>query len=48
MKYELKVNGYVLPEDLTRSSIIKKINRETTAAAKYAALEILNKAKNEK
>jgi len=42
----LLMNGYILPEDLTRGSIIDKVNRETIAAAKYAALEILKKSKN--
>jgi len=36
----LLMNGYVIPEDLTRGSIVEKVNRETIAAAKYAALEI--------
>lgn len=41
----LLMNGYVLPEDLTRGNITEKVNRETIAAAKYAALEILKKNK---
>jgi len=44
----LLMNGYILIEDLTRGSIIEKVNRETIAAAKYAALEILNRNKNGK
>ncbi len=42
----LLMNGYILPVDLTRGSIIEKVNRETIAAAKYAALEIMKKAKS--
>jgi hypothetical protein len=44
----LLMNGYILKEDLTRGSIFEKVNRETIAAAKYAALEILNRKKNGK
>ena len=44
----LLMNGYVLPEDLTRGSVIEKVNRETIAAAKYAALEIFNKLNKSK
>jgi hypothetical protein len=44
----LLMNGYIISEDLTRGSIIEKVNRETIAAAKYAALEILNRARNAK
>ena len=39
----LLMNGYIIPDDLTRGSIVEKVNRETIAAAKYAALEIYNK-----
>ena len=39
---------WLLPEDLTRGSIVEKVNRETIAAAKYASLEILNHAKTKK
>jgi hypothetical protein len=39
------MNGYILIIDLTRGSIIEKVNRETIAAAKYAALEILKNSK---
>ncbi len=39
----LLMNGYIITEDLTRGSIIEKVNRETIAAAKYAALQILKK-----
>jgi hypothetical protein len=41
----LLLNGYILLEDLTRGNITEKVNRETIAAAKYAATEILTKAK---
>ncbi len=44
----LLLNGYVLPEDLTRGSIIEKVNRETIAAAKYASFEILKYSKTKK
>ncbi len=44
----LLMNGYILAEDLTRGSIIEKVNRETIAAAKYAALEILKRAGSSK
>ncbi len=44
----LLLNGYILTEDLTRGSIIEKVNRETIAAAKYAALQLLDKLKNNK
>lgn len=44
----LLMNGYILTENLTRGNIIEKVNRETIAAAKYAALEILNKVENAK
>jgi aspartate/methionine/tyrosine aminotransferase len=44
----LLLNGYILTEDLTRGSILEKVNRETIAAAKYAALQIIKKAKNGK
>ncbi len=37
----LLMKGYILIIDLARGSIIEKVNRETLAAAKYAALEIL-------
>jgi hypothetical protein len=43
----LLMNGYILPEDLTRGSIVEKVNRETIAAAKYAAMQIIEKSKNE-
>ncbi|PKP08796.1 MAG: hypothetical protein CVU09_14705 [Bacteroidetes bacterium HGW-Bacteroidetes-4] len=43
----LLLNGYILPEDLTRGSIVEKVNRETIAAAKYAAMQIIEKSKNE-
>ena len=42
----LLMNGYVLLEDLTRGSIIEKVNRETIAAAKYASIEIFNRSIN--
>jgi len=41
----LLMNGYILTIDLTRGSIIEKVNRETIAAAKFAALEILKNIK---
>jgi len=44
----LLLNGYILLEDLTRGNITEKVNRETFAAAKYAATEILTKSKNKK
>ncbi len=44
----LLMNGYILIIDLTRGSIIEKVNRETIAAAKYAALEILDNIKTSK
>jgi hypothetical protein len=44
----LLLNGYILSEDLTRGSIIEKVNRETIAAAKYAAMQLLNRVKNSK
>jgi hypothetical protein len=44
----LLMKGYILIIDLTRGSIIEKVNRETLAAAKHAALEILNKFKRSK
>ena len=39
----LLVNGFIQLEDLTRGSIVAKVNRETIAAAKFAALKILGK-----
>jgi len=44
----LLMNGYILPEDLTRGSIIEKVNRETIAAAKYAAMQLFDRLKNGK
>jgi hypothetical protein len=44
----LLMNGYVLPEDLTRGSIIEKVNRETIAAAKFASFEMINSSTNKK
>ncbi|MEN8125879.1 MAG: aminotransferase class I/II-fold pyridoxal phosphate-dependent enzyme [Bacteroidota bacterium] len=44
----LLMNGYILTIDLTRGSIIEKVNRETIAAAKFAALEILNNIRKPK
>lgn len=35
----LIMNGYLKPEDLTRGRITEKVNRETLAAAKYAAVK---------
>ncbi len=43
----LLMNGYILSEDLTRGSIVEKVNRETIAAAKYAAMQIIEKSKND-
>jgi len=44
----LLMNGYILLEDLTRGSVIEKVNRETIAAAKYASIEILGRSKKKK
>ena len=37
----LLMNGYILTDDITRGTVVEKVNRETFAAAKYAALKIL-------
>lgn len=39
----LLMNGYALPEDITRGTIIEKVNRETIAAARFAAQEVFRK-----
>ncbi len=39
----LLLNHYILPDDLTTGRLMEKIDRETLAAAKYAALEMLKK-----
>lgn len=39
----LLVNGYILTEDITRGTVVEKVNRETIAAAKYAALKIFKR-----
>ena len=44
----LLMNGYILLEDISKGSIAEKVNRETLAAAKYAALKILNNRKKVK
>ncbi|MEN8185778.1 MAG: aminotransferase class I/II-fold pyridoxal phosphate-dependent enzyme [Bacteroidota bacterium] len=37
----LLMNGYILTEDITRGTVVEKVNRETIAAAKFAALGML-------
>lgn len=41
----LLMNRHILPEDLTKGILMHKIDRETLAAAKFAALEILKEKK---
>ena len=40
----LLMNGYILTDDITRGTVVEKVNRETFAASKYAALKILKNA----
>ncbi|MEJ2052287.1 MAG: aminotransferase class I/II-fold pyridoxal phosphate-dependent enzyme, partial [Calditrichaceae bacterium] len=42
----LVINGYLTIEDLTRGRITEKVNRETLAAAKFAAVRRLEESKN--
>ncbi len=37
----LLINRYILPDDLTTGMLMEKVDRETLAAAKFAALEVL-------
>jgi hypothetical protein len=41
----LLLNHYILPQDLTKGRLMEKVDRETMAAAKFAALEILKNKK---
>jgi hypothetical protein len=44
----LIINGYLTIEDITRGRITEKVNRETIAAAKYAAIKKLKEIKKAK
>ena len=42
----LLMEGYVTTEDLSRGTVIEKVNRETIAAAKYAVVKFLETTKD--
>ena len=42
------MNGDILPQDLTQGVLMHKLDRETLAAAKQVALEILKNKKEKK
>jgi hypothetical protein len=44
----LILSGYLTIEDITRGRITEKVNRETLAAAKYAAIKKLKELKEQK
>jgi hypothetical protein len=44
----LIINGYLTIEDITRGRITEKVNRETIAAAKYAAIKKLKEVRKTK
>ena len=44
----LIINGYLTIEDITRGRITEKVNRETIAAAKFAAIKKLKEIRKTK